>query len=213
MPPTPNRTWSSSGSDRGHGNLFLEADPEAVPARARSRRSASARRPAPTRGRGLVVPIEESVPLAAPVPQRPDAAAFTRTSTRLGGVQGRAREHAQRADANARQLLAGLAARPYAALIALAVVGAMLLALSWIGLALRNATTARHDANRRAAVAAIALNRDQARITALSGRLEQARPAQAQEARTNQKLHAATAGRPAAKPAAHRPAHAKAGQH
>ena len=178
MPPAPNRTWSSNGGGHGLGNLFLEADPEAVPARAGGRRSPSVRPAAPVRGRGLVVPIGDSAPRAAGVSQRPDAAAFTRASARLGGLRGWAREHAQRADANARRLIAGLAARPYAALLAIAVVGVMLLALSWTGLALRSATEARHSANHRAALAAAAAKRDRGQIAALSGQLEQARAAQ-----------------------------------
>ncbi len=178
MSPAPNRTWSSNGGGHGHGNLFLEADPEAVATPARRRRSPNVRPAAPARGRGLVVPIGDSAPRAAVVPQRPDAAAFTRTSARLGGLQGWAREHAQRADANARRLIARLAARPYAPLLASAVFGAMLVALSWTGLALRSATEARHSANHRAALAAAAAKREQAQIAALSGQLEQARAAQ-----------------------------------
>ena len=182
MPPAPNRTWSSNGGGHGHGNLFLEADPEAVPTRARSRRSPSVHPAASVRGRGLVVPIQESAPRAAVVPKRPDAAAFTRTSARLGGLRDWARERAQRADANARPLIAGLAARPYGALLALAVAGAMLLALSWTGLALRSATEARHSANHRAILAAAAAKRDQGQLAALSGQLEQARAAQLAQA-------------------------------
>jgi hypothetical protein len=73
-------------------------------------------------------------------------------------------------------------------LLALALVGATLLALSWMGLALRNDAAARHNANRRAAVATDALNHerkseanairhDQTRIATLYGQLEQARAA------------------------------------
>jgi hypothetical protein len=70
-------------------------------------------------------------------------------------------------------------------------VGATLLALSWMGLALRNAAAARHNANRRAAsatsalkhernLAANAVQRDQTMIATLYSQLEQARAAQGQ---------------------------------
>jgi hypothetical protein len=206
MSPAPNRNRSTNGGGPSPGNLFLETDPEALPTQSRSRRSARTRRPAPTRGRGLVMPIEESVTPAGALPSRPNAAAFTRTSARLGRTQGWARKHGQRADANARRLIAGLAARPYAALLALGVLASMLLALSWMGLALRNATAARHSANRRAAALVTALKRDQGKINTLSVPIDQAR-AQARPA--EQTLHAANA----AQPAVHRPAPARAGRH
>ena len=214
MPPAPNRNWSTNGGGPSPGNLFLETDPEPLPMQSRSRRSARTRRPAPTRRRGLVVPIEESVTPAAALPSRPNAAAFTRTSARLGRTQGRARKHGHRADANARRLIrssrfgliAGLAARPYAALLALGVLASMLLALSWMGLALRNAAAARHSANRRAAALVTALERDQGKINTLSAQIDQPR---AQARLADQTLHAANA----AQPAVHRPAPARAGRH
>jgi len=182
----PNRTWSSNG-----GNLFLEADPDASrapanshshhPHRARGRRHAA-------RGPSLIVPVDASFPDQAAANDHPDSVAFTRPGKRPGGLPGQIREHLRRADANARRLVAQLAARPYRALLALALVGATLLALSWMGLALRNAVAARHDANRRAATATSALNHergsaanaiqhDQIRIATLYAKLEQARAA------------------------------------
>ena len=113
------------------------------------------------RGRqGLIVPVDASSPSAAAATHRPDAAAFTRPAKRPGGLPEKTREHLRRADANARRLVAQLAAGRYRALLALALVGATLLALSWMGLALRNAAAERHSADRRAAAATSALKQE-----------------------------------------------------
>jgi hypothetical protein len=182
----PNRTFSSNGG----GNLFLEADPDASPAPAKSHHpqgGTRARRQS-ARGPRLIVPVDASSPNGAAANDHPDYAAFTRPAKRPAALPAKAREYLRRADANARRLVAQLAARPYRALLALALVGATLLALSWMGLALRNAAAARHNSNRRAAAATRALNReresaanalqhDQTRIATLSGQLEQARAA------------------------------------
>jgi hypothetical protein len=75
--------------------------------------------------------------------------------------------------------------------LALAMVGATLLALSWMGLALRKAAAARHNANRRAAaatsalkherhLAATAIQHDRTRIATLYSQLEPTRAAQRQ---------------------------------
>jgi hypothetical protein len=79
MPPASDTSWLRNG----HGNLFLEADPEAILERAASSPPAGTRqpRPAPT-GRGLVVPVGASFPGATAVTHRPDAAAVTRPTTR-----------------------------------------------------------------------------------------------------------------------------------
>ena len=183
----PNRTWSSNGG----GNLFLEADPDASPAPANSHshhpHGARGRRHT-ARGPSPIVPVDASSPNQAAAKHHPDSVAFTRPAKRPGGLPGKTREHLRRADANARRLVAQLAARPYRALLALALVGATLLAVSWMGLALRNAAAARHNANRRAATATSALNHeresaataiqhDQTRIATLYAKLEQARGA------------------------------------
>jgi len=163
--------WSRSGD----GNLFLEADP----AQPTSHRPASVRHPRhASRGRGLVVPLEASLPNVTVFSQRADAASFTRPTTRLGRLQTRTREQARRADENARRLMAAVTARRYTPLLALALVGALLLAVSWIGLALRDASVARHSANRRAAAAVATAARDQARISALYALLVQTRATQ-----------------------------------
>ena len=82
----------------------------------------------------------------------------------------------------------------------------MLLALSWMGLALRNATAAGHSANRRAAVLVTALKRDQGKINTLSVQIDQV---QGQARLGDQTRHAANA----AQPAVHRPTPARAGRH
>ncbi|MBV9196112.1 MAG: hypothetical protein JO168_18405 [Solirubrobacterales bacterium] len=199
----PNRTWSSNGG----GNLFLEADPDAIPAPAGSPPIADIRRPRPTsRGRGLIVPVGASSLSMGATTHRPDAAAFTRPTTRLGGgLQKRTREHLRRADANARRLVAQLAARPYAALIALAMVGATLLALSWMGLALRTDAMARHYADHRAAAATTALQQEQSRaattirqertqIATLYGQLERANAARRTPADASPAAHSSAPG-------------------
>jgi hypothetical protein len=180
MPPTG--TWSSNGG----GNLFLEADPDTSPTQSQPQRAGARRPRRRPREQGRIMPVGPSS--AAGAPRRPDAAAFTQPGKRPGSLKAKTREHLRRADANARRLAAQLASRPYTALIALALVGAALLALSWMGLALRNAGAARHSADRRAAAATAALRQerhfaanavqhDQTRIAALHGQLEQARDA------------------------------------
>ena len=77
-----------------------------------------------------------------------------------------------------------VAARPYAALLALAMVGGLLLALSWLGLALRDATAARRSANRRALVAERTVNRQRVQIAGLNVRLERALAAEARPTAT-----------------------------
>jgi hypothetical protein len=181
----PNRTGSSNGS----GNLFLEADPDATPPQTNTHPRAGTRRPrrAPPRP-GPTAPVGASSQDAAAAAHRPNASAFTRPATRPGLLSGRSREHLQRADANARRLAAQLSARRDRALFALALVGATLLALSWMALALRNAVAERHSAERHAAgaaaaleqerdLAASAIQRDQTRIATPSRQLEESRAA------------------------------------
>jgi hypothetical protein len=182
----PNRTWSSNGG----GNLFLEADPDTSPAQPNSRypRGSNRRRRHTARRPGPIASVSGSFPNGIAANKRPDSVAFTRPAKRPGGLRGKTREHLRRADTNARRLAAQLAARPYRALHALALVGATLLALSWMGLALRNAAVARHNADRRAAAATSALKHerhlagnaiqhDQTRIATLYSQLEHARAA------------------------------------
>ena len=111
MSAAPNRNRSTNGGGPSHGNLFLETDPEALPTQSSSRRSARTRRPAPTRSRGLVVPIEESVTPAAawPASRRERPAAYRGA----GGtaVRGAARTGCARIDAACAQLDGARAAK------------------------------------------------------------------------------------------------------
>jgi hypothetical protein len=156
--------WSANGSR----NLFLDGDPEAVVARAPTARAA----PGPTRTR-RIVPIAASSPGTAAAPARPNPASFTRPRALTGAAT---RGYLERADANSRRVATQLAARRYAALAAMVLVAAMLLGLSWLGLSLRDATTSRDNAIRRAKTEAALVKHDHARIAALTG---QARTAQA----------------------------------
>jgi len=150
------------------GNLFLEADPGHSPPRpgaARPPAAGAARR----RGRGLVVAIDP--PDRAPTP--PGGAAFTRPSSRVETTLAAARKRLRQADASAARILRRPAGRPYAALVALARAGTLLLALSWLGLTLHATTVADHRALRRQAALATTLGTDQARIATLTAQLQQ----------------------------------------
>jgi hypothetical protein len=142
MSPARNPTWSSNGNGNGHDNLFLEADPEVVAPREDQRRVRGSHPRRASRRSGLVVPVSGSSPRDTGATALPDATAFARRTTRGVELRNRTRACARRADANARRLLAQVAVRPYAALLALATVGGLLLALSWLGLVLRDATAA-----------------------------------------------------------------------
>jgi hypothetical protein len=165
MPPASDASWLRNG----HGNLFLEADPEAILERAASsppgRYQATApcaNRPRTGRTRRRLISRRDRGHAPARCRRRHPAHHAT------GHLRETAREHLRRADGNARWLAAQLAARPCAALVALALIAATLLALSWMGLAFRNATAARHSADRHAA-ATTALKQEQTRIATLSG--------------------------------------------
>ena len=182
MFPAPNPTWSNNGT--GHNNLFLEADPEVV---APPEEHRPARRPSTRRRRsshGLVVPVSASSPSDASDTELPDATAFARRTTRAGELRNRTRARARLADANARRLSVRVAAPPYAALLALAMIGGLLLALGWLGLALRDATAARRSANRRTLVAERTVIRQRVQISGLNVRLERALAAEARPTAT-----------------------------
>ena len=182
MSPAPNPTWSNNGY--GHNNLFLEADPEVVAPRAEQRRVRGSHLRRASRGSGLVVPVSGSSPSDTTATALPDATAFARRTTRGGELRSRTRAGARRADANARRLLAQVAARPYAALLALAMVGGLLLGLSWLGLALRDAAAARRSANRRVLVVDRTVKRQRVQIAGLNVRLERALAAEARPTAT-----------------------------
>jgi hypothetical protein len=182
MSPAPNPTWSNNGY--GHNNLFLEADPEVVAPRAEQRRVRGSHLRRASRGSGLVVPVSGSSPSDTTATALPDATAFARRTTRRDELRSRTRAGARRADANARRLLAQVAAPPYAALLALATVGGLLLGLSWLGLALRDATAARRSANRRVLVVDRTVKRHRVQIAGLNVRLERALAAEARPTTT-----------------------------
>ena len=208
--PTPHQpTPSANGA--GHANLFVEADPD-LQALARPKRavsSSAAGSSSPRRARGRIVAVDSpSPPIAVASVRCPDVARFTRPNTRLGSVRAIAQQRVRRADTNAGRLLGRVAARPYGALVTLALIGAMLLALSWLGLALRDTAAARRTAVRSEAAAAAALNGDRVRIKTLSAQLSRAAlAAQHQPAATT------TAARPPAPHSASKPSHANRGRH
>ena len=77
----------------------------------------------------------------------------------------------RRADACAGELLARVAARRYGALLAVVLLSVVLISLSWLGRALRDTATARIRVEHDQIVMAVALQRDRARVDALTGRL------------------------------------------
>lgn len=160
-----------SGNGDGGENLFVEADPEQEAlSSARAERPAASTwsTPGTRRGRGLVVPVDSP---SAPVVRGSEAASFTCPSGGIGQLSASACVRLRRADARAGELLRRLAATTYGALLAVVLLGVVLVSLSWLGLALRDASAA-HDAAERDQIAlAAALRRDQARIVALTGQL------------------------------------------
>ena len=173
--PAPSEP-SSSASGNGRQNLFVEADPEydvAASPRSNQPRSDTHAARRPRRGRGLVVAVD--APSAASAPSHgPDAARFTRRNTALDQLRAVAGHKLRQADARAGRLLRRLASRRYGALAVAAVLGGLLVALTWLGLAAHDASVARAAADQRLARAAVALNDDQTRIDSLSAELRQA---------------------------------------
>ena len=169
------RQSGSSRSAASATNLFLDADPDedalsrerSQQHRARRGRSGRGRRPR----RGLLVPVGSS---STPHAARRDAATFTRAHRGAGRLATAARARLRRADACAATLLRRLAERTYGALVATALLAAMLISLSWLGLAVRDASAARGAAEQERIAALAALKSDQTRIGGLGAQLEQA---------------------------------------
>jgi hypothetical protein len=161
----------SSANGASAGNLFVEADPEQVSQRAAPARTGTA--PRSRRGPGLVIPLD---PQPSPAIAESPAARFTRSNRGIARMAAIARAQLRATDVHAAALLRRLAARPYRALVA-----AMLIALSWLGLALRDASTARHSAERARTGAAAKLTRDQVRIAELTVQLTRAEAAPRQQ--------------------------------
>jgi hypothetical protein len=175
----------TSPSANGAGNLFLEADPAQRSAPTAPARGGAAQRP--RRGRGLVIPVDPTRALPDP-----GAARFTRPNGG-GRLAASAHSRVQAADARAAALLRRLATTPYGALVATATVAAVLLALSWVGLALRDASTARVSAERARTAAAAALTRDHTRVAALNAQLVTANADARRSQRASATARAATA--------------------
>ena len=156
-------------------NLFLDADPDEsalAPERSgqqRARASRPGREPRP--GRGFVLPVVSS---SSPTAAGRDAATFTRTRLGAGTLATAVLARLRRADARAAALLRGLADRSYGGLAAAALLAVMLISLSWLGLAVRDASAARGVAERERIAVIAALTRDQIRIGGLTAQLKQA---------------------------------------
>jgi hypothetical protein len=160
-----------AGNGSGGGNLFVEADPDQEAlgsARADRPAAGTCSAPGARRGRGLVVPVESP---SATVVGSSEAARFTRSNGSIGQLSAGVSVRLRRADVRAGELLRRVAARRYGALLAVVLLGVVLISLSWLGLALRDTSAARHAPDRDQIVMAAALRRDQARIDALTGQL------------------------------------------
>jgi hypothetical protein len=166
----------SSANGASAGNLFVEADPEQVSERAAPARTGTA--PRSRRGPGLVIPLD---PQPSPAIAESPAARFTRSNRGIARLAAIARAQLRATDVRAAALLRRLAACPYGALGAATALAAMLIALSWLGLALRDASTSRHSAERARTAAAAKLTRDQLRIAELTVQLTRAEAAPRQQ--------------------------------
>ena len=156
-------------------NLFLDADPDEsalAPERSgqqRARASRPGREPRP--GRGFVLPVASS---SSPTAAGRDAATFTRTRLGAGRMSTAARARLRRADARAAGLLRGLADRSYGGLAAAALLAVMVISLSWLALAVRDASAARGVTERERIAVIASLTRDQIRIGGLTAQLDRA---------------------------------------
>ena len=157
-------TQTASSNGAGARNLFCET--EEHPAPAPTKRSTG------RCGRGLIVAIDE--PAAAP--GETGAPRFTRASSGLD-LPAIARQRAARAERNAQRLLARITARRYGALAALAVAGALLLAISGLGLSLGWAANERDHLRDQRAAATRALTAARAQTRAVSVQRDRARRA------------------------------------
>jgi len=167
----PEASRPSPPSDRRVSrNLFVDADPD-LDAVAPSRADEPARRAAGRRrGSGLVILAEPHRP--AHRSRAGDAERFTRPGVSVAGLRAAAIDRLRRADAAAGRLLHGVAARPYRALVMIVAVAGLLVAFSWLVLDVRDTSSARAAADGRLARNAATLRFEDARIEALSARLQ-----------------------------------------
>jgi len=185
---TPQSGPSANGSSGG--NLFVESDPEQekLGSRRTGRPAAgTCSTPVARRGRGLVVPVKSP---SATFGHSSDAARFTCPNGAIGQLPAGVSVTLRRADARAGELIRRVAARRYGALLAVVLLGVVLISVSWFGLVLRDASAARHAADRDRIVMAATVRRDQARIDALTAQLG---TSQASALRRQQASAAATA--------------------
>ena len=168
-PPGPSRTAANAT------NLFLDADPDEhalAPGRSEQQRARTSRPGRKgRRGRGLLMPAGSS---SSPTVGGRDAATFTRARLGAGTLFAAARSRLRRANVRAAMLLRRLAERRYGGLAAAALLAVVVISLSWLGLALRDASAARSVAERERIAAIAALTRDQARIDGLAVQLDRA---------------------------------------
>jgi hypothetical protein len=160
MPAHPESTWSSNGAARG--NLFVDADPaldRIDPVTTPTTTSVTARR-----GRGLVVPLEETAASPAHRPGARDAARFTRARPGTISAVQRLRDYALASDRTAKWVLERLMAKCYRALIAVAATMALILAVAWLGVSLHTATVEGSHARREQQATATRLRAARAQI-------------------------------------------------
>ena len=178
----PEASRPSPPSDRRVSrNLFVDADPDLdalAPSRADERAGGAAGR---RRGGGLVLLAEQHRSGHGTRPG--DAERFTRPDGSVAGLRVAAIDRLGRADAAAGRMLHGVAARRYRALVMIVAVAGLLVAFSWLVLQVRDLSSARAAADARLARNAATVRYQEARIEALSARLQQlaqtARPAPA----------------------------------
>jgi hypothetical protein len=163
-----------SPSDRSVSrNLFVDADPDldALAQPTANGRVQAAGRGQGRRGRGLVVLAEQDR-----LPERMrahDAGRFTRPHGKAFWLQRAIRHALRRADAAARRLLSGLAAKPNRALVTIVALGLALVVCSWRALEVPGTSTARAAPDGRLARNAATLRDEEARISALTAELHQ----------------------------------------
>ena len=194
--------------DRNRQNLFVEADPEynaltSAPTGSSSAIDSSTVR-LPRRGRGLVMPVDASSMSRRAA--RRDAAWFTRRKIAFGQARAFAGHRLRQADLEAGRLLHRLASRRYGGLAAAATLGVLLVALTWLVLAVREASVGHVAVEERLARVTVALRIDQARFDALSIKLGQAELAAGQPRATitaSRPCRRATQDKPT--PVPHRP--------
>lgn len=174
MPARPGS--GSSSDDRTRQNLFVEAEPAyhaliSPPTESSSAMDTSAAG-RPHRVRGQVMPVEASS--MGRRSARPDGAQFTRRNRAFVRLRAFAGRKLRQADLEAGRVLRRLASRRYGALAAVTALGGLLVALTWLVLAVREVSTAHVAVEQRLAHVTVALRTDQARIDALSIKLGQA---------------------------------------